>query len=86
MMIKIGVLVSGQGTNLQAIIDSIEVGKIEGKIMIVISDNLKAYALKRAKKYHLETQYINDKEFKSREDYDRKGAEDDRRPCGPPYR
>jgi phosphoribosylglycinamide formyltransferase 1 len=74
-MINIGVLVSGRGTNLQAIIEAIEEGKIEGKIKIVISDNLDAYALKRAEQHNIETQYINHKEFKNREDYDKKIVE-----------
>jgi len=71
LMINIGVLVSGRGTNLQAIIEAIEEGKIEGKIKIVISDNLDAYALKRAEQHNIETQYINHKEFKNREDYNK---------------
>jgi phosphoribosylglycinamide formyltransferase-1 len=75
LMINIGVLVSGRGTNLQAIIEAIEEGKIEGKIKIVISDNLDAYALKRAEQHNIETQYINHKEFKNREDYDKKIVE-----------
>jgi len=71
-MVNIGVLVSGSGTNLQAIIEAIEAGKIEGKICIVISDNPNAYAIKRAKKYNIKTQYINYKEFNNREEYDKK--------------
>jgi phosphoribosylglycinamide formyltransferase-1 len=72
-MVNIGVLVSGSGTNLQAIIEAIEAGKIEGKICIVISDNPPdAYAIKRAKKYNIKTQYINYKEFNNREEYDKK--------------
>jgi phosphoribosylglycinamide formyltransferase-1 len=43
-MIKIAVLVSGRGTNLQAIINAIKKGRIDGEIKIVISDNPKAYA------------------------------------------
>ena len=74
-MINIGVLVSGRGTNLQTIIEAIEEGKIEGKIKIVISDNLDAYALKRAEQHNIETQYINHKEFKNIEDYDKKIVE-----------
>jgi phosphoribosylglycinamide formyltransferase-1 len=74
-MINIGVLVSGRGTNLQTIIEAIEEGKIEGKIKVVISDNLDAYALKRAEQHNIETQYINHKEFKNREDYDKKIVE-----------
>ena len=51
-MLKIGVLVSGGGTNLQAIIDSIESGYItNAKIVTVISGNPDAYALERAKKH-----------------------------------
>ena len=70
-MVNIGVLVSGSGTNLQAIIEAIEAGKIKGKICIVISDNPDAYALKRANKHNIETQYINYKEFNDREEYDK---------------
>lgn len=70
-MVNIGVLVSGSGTNLQAIIEAIEAGKIKGKICMVISDNPDAYALKRAKKYNIETQYINYKEFNNREEFDK---------------
>ena len=71
-MVNIGVLVSGSGTNLQSIIEAIEARKIDGKICIVISDNPNAYAIKRAKKYNIETQYINYKEFNNREEYDKK--------------
>ena len=70
-MVNIGVLVSGRGTNLQAIIEAIEEGKIEGEIKVVISDNPDAYALKRAQQYHIDTRYINFKEFKDRESYDK---------------
>jgi len=72
VMINIGALASGRGTNLQAIIEAIKEGKIEGRISIVISDNPDAYALKRAKRYNIETKYINFKSFKNREDYDKK--------------
>ena len=50
-MTKIAVLVSGGGTNLQALIDAQQAGKIEnGQISLVISSNPKAYALERAAK------------------------------------
>jgi len=71
IMINIGVLVSGRGTNLQAIIEAIEEGKIAGEIKVVISDNPDAYALKRAQQYHIATRYINFKKFKNRGDYDK---------------
>ncbi|OFW54977.1 MAG: phosphoribosylglycinamide formyltransferase [Actinobacteria bacterium RBG_13_35_12] len=70
-MINIGVLASGRGTNLQAIIEAIEEGKIAGEIKVVISDNPDAYALKRAQQHHIATRYIHFKEFKNREDYDK---------------
>ena len=72
VMINIGVLASGRGTNLQAIIEAVKEGKIEGRIIIVISDNQDAFALKRAEQHNIETRYINFKEFKTREDYDKK--------------
>lgn len=71
-MIKIGVLISGSGTNLQAIIDNINEGKIKGKIEVVISNRKDAYGLKRAKKMGIETLYVNRKEFNSLEEYNRK--------------
>ena len=71
IMINIGVLVSGRGTNLQAIIEAIEEGKIEGEIKVVISDHPNACALKRAQQYLIDTRYIDFKEFKNREEYDK---------------
>ncbi len=71
MMINIGVLASGRGTNLQAIIEAIEDGKIEGEIKMVMSDHPDAFALKRAQQYLIDTRYIDFKEFKNREDYDK---------------
>lgn len=74
-MFNIGVLASGRGTNLQAIIEAVEQGRIEGEISIVVSDNPDAYALKRAKQHNIETQYIDFRSFKNREDYDKKVVE-----------
>ncbi len=71
---KIIVLVSGRGTNLQAIIDAIEKGKINGEIVGVISNKKKAYALQRAKNHGIETFYIPHKKDESREEYDKKLA------------
>ena len=74
-MINIGVIASGKGTNLQAIIEAVKEGKIEGKISIVISDNRNAFALKRAEQNNIEIRYINFESFKNREDYDKKIVE-----------
>lgn len=60
---KIAVFVSGGGTNLQAIIDSANVGKIpHGEIVLVLSNNANAYALTRAKENGIETAVVSRKE------------------------
>ena len=69
-MINIAVLVSGRGTNLQAIINAIKRGTIDGKISIVLSDNSEAYALKRAEREGIKTQIVNYKSFSSKEEYE----------------
>ncbi|MBC7320015.1 phosphoribosylglycinamide formyltransferase [bacterium] len=56
--LRLGVLVSGRGTNLQAIIDSINEGKLSAEIAIVISDNPNAMALERARKANIPTAYV----------------------------
>ena len=68
---NIAVFVSGNGTNLQAIIDAVSHGKINTKIALVISDNKDAYALTRAKEASIETFVLSPKGFKTREDYDK---------------
>ena len=51
-MLKVAVLVSGGGTNLQAILDAVETGRIRNaEVVAVISNNPQAYALERAKKH-----------------------------------
>ena len=64
--VRIAVLVSGGGTNLQALIDSIQKGDINGEIVIVISDRENAYALERAKKYGIKGICIDRKYCSSR--------------------
>jgi len=59
--VRIAVLVSGSGTNLQALIDSVQKGDINGEIVIVISDRENAYALERAKKHGIKAIYIDRK-------------------------
>lgn len=67
---KIAVLVSGGGTNLQAIIDAIEDKKITNtEIALVISNKESAYALERAKKAGIEGKYISKKQFDDIESY-----------------
>lgn len=63
-MLKLAVLVSGGGTNLQALIDQIEQNKLSGvKIEAVISNNKNAYALERAKKHGIASCTIHKKDY-----------------------
>jgi phosphoribosylglycinamide formyltransferase-1 len=73
-LIKIAVLVSGNGTNLQAIIDSVNKGYIPAKLALVLSDEAKAFALERARKAGIETAALDKRDYKSREDFDREIA------------
>ena len=66
-MLKVLVMVSGGGTNLQAIIDSVENGTITNtKIVGVISNNQNAYALERAGKHGISAECISPKNFENR--------------------
>lgn len=70
-MLKIGVLVSGGGTNFQAILDKMESGYLSGcKIVTVISSRLEAYALERAKKYDIPSCCISRRGFATLDEYD----------------
>ena len=67
-MLRIAVLVSGGGTNLQAIIDAIAAGKItDTEIAAVISNNRNAYALERAKQAGIKDIVVSPKDFETRE-------------------
>lgn len=68
---NIAVLCSGNGTNLQAVIDKVASGYIPAKIALVVSDKANAFALERAKKAGIETLIVDKKNFKSREDLDK---------------
>lgn len=62
-MVNIGVLISGNGTNLQAIIDGIKEGKIAGEIKLVISNRKDAYGLVRCQKENIEGLFIDLKAY-----------------------
>lgn len=66
----VAVLVSGNGTNLQSIIDNIESGKITARIACVISNNPEAYALTRAASHGIPSVVLENTEFKGRREYD----------------
>ncbi|MDI6754604.1 MAG: phosphoribosylglycinamide formyltransferase [Thermodesulfobacteriota bacterium] len=74
-MVNLGVLVSGSGSNLQAIIDNIEAGRLDARIKIIISNLGDVYALERAKKHGLPFMVVRQKEYKNREDFDQKLVE-----------
>lgn len=67
--VKIGVLISGGGTNLQAIIDNIENGNINGKIELIVSNKEDAYGLTRGKKAGIESLYLDIKDFSNEDEY-----------------
>lgn len=71
-MQKIAICVSGGGTNLQAIIDAVDSGKIkETEIAVVVSNKRDAYALERARKAGIPAEYISPKDFPDREAFGR---------------
>ncbi len=70
-MLKLAVMVSGGGTNLQAVIDAIDNGKIrDARIAAVISNKKDAYALERAKKHGIKNCCISPKDYENREAFD----------------
>ena len=67
-MLRVGVLVSGGGTNLQAILDAMDSGRIKNvQVEVVISNNAGAYALERARAKGIEALCVSPKSFASRE-------------------
>jgi len=72
---KLAVLVSGRGSNLQAIIDSIEESNLTAEISLILSNVPEAYALQRGKKHGLESVFLDPKYFSSRDDYEKRMIE-----------
>jgi len=73
MLTRIAVLVSGGGTNLQALIDAQKSGvKKSGEISLVVSNNPAAYALERAKNNGIKTAVVNKKECASQSEFEEK--------------
>ncbi len=68
--LKVGVLASGRGSNLQAIIDVSEKGKVDAGVVVVISDLPDAYALIRAERHSIPNFHINPKGFKNKREYE----------------
>lgn len=68
--INLAVLVSGNGSNLQAIIDQIEADKINARIVCVISNNPDAFAITRATRHHIPVIVHENRGFANRREYD----------------
>ena len=73
--LRVAVLASGRGSNLQAVIDAIEAGTVQAKIVAVISNKKEAPALERARRHRLSALFVDPKPYAnrpdSREAYDR---------------
>jgi len=68
--VPIGVLISGGGTNLQAIIDAIEAKTLDARIQVVLSNRADAYGLVRAKNHGIPVEVLDHKRFPNREAFD----------------
>jgi len=68
--LRLAVLASGRGSNLQALVDAGERGEMDGTVALVVSDNPGSYALERAKKHGIPSRVIERKAFASRQAFD----------------
>jgi phosphoribosylglycinamide formyltransferase-1 len=68
---RLGILVSGRGSNLQAIIDAIANGRLDATIAVVISDRASAAGLDRARAAGIDARFINPRDFSNRHEFDR---------------
>jgi len=71
LVLKLGILASTRGTDMQAVIDAIEAKELDAEIACVISNKEDCFALERAKKHGIEAIFLNPKEFGSKEAYDK---------------
>lgn len=70
--LNLGVMVSGNGSNLQAILDAIERGVLDAQVRVVLSNKAEAFALERARRAGVPTAVVSHKDFPSREAFDEK--------------
>lgn len=68
--LRLGVLASGRGSNLQAIINASETGQIDAMVVVVISDVAEAYALERARTHGIDTAVVDPRVYNTHEDFD----------------
>lgn len=67
---RIGVLISGRGSNLQAIVDAIDAGRLDAYVALVISNVADATGLTRAREARIDALYLNPRDHATRDDYD----------------
>ena len=72
MSLSLGVLASGSGSNLQAILDATEQGRLDARVAVVVSDNPEAYALERARRHGVPAVVVPFGESATREEHDRR--------------
>jgi phosphoribosylglycinamide formyltransferase 1 len=77
----LGILISGRGSNLQAIVDAVAEGRLHARIGVVISNRAAAGGLERAARAGIETRVLSHRDYPTREDYDRSLA-GELRGCG----
>ncbi|MBI4488413.1 MAG: phosphoribosylglycinamide formyltransferase [Deltaproteobacteria bacterium] len=68
--VPLGVLISGSGTNLQAIIDAVEEKRLDALVRVVISNREDAFGLARARRHNIPTEVVDHRKFVTREAYD----------------
>jgi phosphoribosylglycinamide formyltransferase 1 len=68
--VRVAVLVSGNGSNLQSIIDHMEADELDASIVCVISNRAEAYALERARKHRIPAYHVNHRSYPDRESFD----------------
>lgn len=68
--VRVGVLASGRGSNLQAIIDASDAGKLDATLVVVVSDKSDAYALERARRHGVPPVFVDPKAYETREAFD----------------
>ena len=68
---RLGILISGRGSNLQAIIDALAQGRLNAEIAVVISNRSDAAGLERARRASIDTVVLDHRAYSTREDYDR---------------
>lgn len=71
-ILNVGVLVSGNGTNLQSIIDKSETGELPARVVVVISNKSDAYALQRAKNHSIPSYVVRPRDFVDQVSYEQK--------------